>query len=52
MTASAPGSCPAAVSTLIKRADEQPAGRFRATGATLAHPGFLKVLARSADSKR
>ena len=31
--------------------DEQPAGRFRATGATLAHPGFLKVLARSADSK-
>ena len=31
--------------------DEHPAGRFRATGATLAHPGFLKVLARSADSK-
>ena len=30
---------------------EQPAGRFRATGNTLAHPGFLKVLARSADSR-
>ena len=28
-----------------------PAGRFRATGNTLAHPGFLKVLARSADSR-
>ena len=27
-----------------------PAGRFRATGNTLAHPGFLKVLARSADA--
>ncbi|MCY4476794.1 MAG: type I DNA topoisomerase [Gammaproteobacteria bacterium] len=29
--------------------DGNPAGRFRATGNTLAHPGFLKVLARSAD---
>ncbi len=29
---------------------EPPTGRFRATGNTLAHPGFLKVLARSADS--
>ena len=27
-----------------------PAGRFRATGNTLAHPGFLKILARSADA--
>ena len=31
--------------------DGDPAGRFRATGNTLAHPGFLKVLARSADSR-
>ncbi len=31
--------------------DEPPAGRFRATGNTLAHPGFLKVLAKSADKK-
>ena len=28
-----------------------PAGRFRATGNTLAHPGFLKILARSADAR-
>ena len=28
----------------------QPAGRFRATGNTLAHAGFLKVLARAADA--
>ena len=32
-------------------AETTPAGRFRATGNTLAHPGFLKVLARSADSR-
>ena len=40
---------PAAVTAV--RADEEPAGRFRATGNTLAHPGFLKVLARSAESR-
>ena len=32
-------------------AQEPPAGRFRATGNTLAHPGFLKVLARSAEAR-
>ncbi|MXW45541.1 MAG: type I DNA topoisomerase [Gammaproteobacteria bacterium] len=32
-------------------AETTPAGRFRATGNTLAHPGFLKVLARAADSR-
>ena len=32
-------------------AETTPAGRFRATGNTLAHPGFLKVLARSVDSR-
>lgn len=31
--------------------DPQPAGRFRATGNTLVHPGFLKALARSAESR-
>ncbi len=35
---------------MAERSDP-PVGRFRATGNTLAHPGFLKVLARSADSK-
>ena len=34
-----------------EESSEPPVGRFRATGNTLAHPGFLKVLARSADSK-
>ena len=29
----------------------KPPGRFRATGNTLAHPGFLKVLSSTADSK-
>ena len=33
------------------RVDGDPPGRFRATGNTLAHPGFLKVLARSAESR-
>ena len=28
-----------------------PAGRFRATGNTIAHPGFLRILARSASSR-
>ena len=32
-------------------AETTPAGRFRATGNTLAHPGFLKILARSADGR-
>ena len=32
-------------------ASTTPAGRFRATGNTIAHPGFLRILARSADSK-
>ena len=35
----------------VNVAETTPAGRFRATGNTLAHPGFLKVLARSADSR-
>ncbi len=30
---------------------EQPAGRFRATGNTLAHPGFLMILQRAADKQ-
>ncbi len=30
---------------------DPPAGRFKAIGNTLAHPGFLEVLAQSADSK-
>ena len=34
-----------------EESSEPAAGRFRATGNTLAHPGFLKVLARSADSR-
>ena len=32
-------------------ASATPAGRFRATGNTIAHPGFLRILARSADSR-
>lgn len=36
---------------VVEGSREPPAGRFRANGNTLAHPGFLKILVRSADSR-